>query len=176
MADDPEETELNRRAFFALEGGSLDCTGDLIRLLRSSDPIHPIVRERIAEALDGGTIGGARLVLTDHKGMRDVYRGIASRHRKLGIGSLIQSLVDSGISSGQAIEIVARDESASQKLCEGALTFYRKASALADKMHGRPEFRKFDRDTLLSMAGAQIGRDAQPSQKLVRRRPSRSST
>lgn len=174
MPDDPEETPLNRKAFFALEGASLDCIGDIINLLRSSDPIHPIVRERLAEALDGGTVGGARLIMIDHKQTNDIYRHVWSLQRKLEIGLVAQSLIDAGNTTGRAIEITAQRMMASEKLCEAALTFHRKASALADNMETRPEYRRFDRETLLGMAAAQFRQRRKPRDPRPKRRPSRS--
>lgn len=176
MADDPEETELNTKAFFALEGGSLDCTGDLIRLLRSSDPIHPIVRARLADALDGGTPGGASLVLRNHKSGNDTWRGIFSRKRKIEIGHFIQSLIDNGTSPGKAIERAEHEKVASYKLCEGALTFYRKAAALADEWEALPEFRDLDRWMLLHLCSNHVDKPPHPAKPRPRRSPSRSST
>lgn len=176
LADDPEETPLNRKAFFALEGGSLDCVGDLIRLLRSSDPIHPIVRERIAEALDGGTVGGARLVLEDHGIINKLYHGVHSRGRKLEIGEHVQSLIDAGEMTKDALRIVGREKNAGDAHCDAALTFYRKARVLADQWEKRPEFRSLDRQTILAMCAEHIGRSRRTSNPHSKRKPYRSST
>jgi hypothetical protein len=59
--DEIESDELNRRAFLALRGFSRSIAGDLIALLRSSEPIAPEVRDELADALDAGTLGGVRL-------------------------------------------------------------------------------------------------------------------
>jgi len=171
MADDPEETPLNRKAFFALEGASTDCVGDLIRLLRSPDPIHPIVRKRIAEALDGGTVGGAKLVLRDHGPINKQYRSVVSQRRKLDMGSEIQARLDEGMSNGDSIKRAVRDYHVSEELAEAGLTFYRKARKLADRLRDRPEYRNFDDDDLLSMGAAMIGKIRRASNPRQKRKP-----
>lgn len=165
MADEPEETPLNRKAFFALEGGSLDCVGDLINLLRSSDPIHPLVRERLAEALEGGTVGGARLMLAGHKQTNDIYRGIFSRKHRLELGEQAQSLIDAGMPRNKAVEATARNQNAGEELCNKGLDLYREACALADEWQTKPVYSQIDRRLLVFMCGDLIGRDVKTSRK-----------
>ena len=74
-----DETELNRRAFFALRGGSEDILGDLISLLRSDEEIARAVRDGLADVLDTGLFG-IRLELT---GEGPAKAAFVSRNRRL---------------------------------------------------------------------------------------------
>lgn len=114
------EGPLTRKAFFALRGFSRDWSGDLIRFLRSDEPMTREIREEMASALDAGTIDGTRLALSGGKQNADRARGIHSRREALAIGRFVRSERSQGLTRSAALERAADKFGASKEKCDQA--------------------------------------------------------
>ncbi len=139
MAGDPyeQETPLNRAAFFALKNYSADARKTIAALLRSDDPIHPVVREVMAEAFEQGTVDGTRLVLEGGGANLDRFKGLEKRRRDMEIAAEIEALVAAGAAKGgqpktmtvvKATTIVSGEIGKSYETCRDARTYSRKCS------------------------------------------------
>jgi len=143
MSADDNDTELNRRAFFALRGFSADWSKDLIALLRSSEPIHPVVRETLADALESGTPDGTRLELTGNKKNADLFKGIDSRYKWMEIGEFIEDLIKGGKKKKDALPVAVDKFAASREKCDAALTYYRRTKRWLATATVPPAFAQF---------------------------------
>ena len=117
---------LNLKAWSALEGASLDWAGDIAALLRSEHPIHPIVREQMADVLEGRSFAGTTLTLKGGKASRDFVAGIEARRDRARIGRWIEARIASGQKRKDAILFASNEFAASVEKCGLALDYTRK--------------------------------------------------
>ena len=115
--------DLNKRAFFALKGYSLDWAADLIALLRSNVDIDPIIRETLADAIGGGNVDGTTLSLSGNKPNRYLKAAHAARKSWRKIAAWVAQKQSEGVKYEKAIEAAALEFRVSEKKCEAAVTY-----------------------------------------------------
>ena len=121
--DDP----LNRRALRAALGMSTQYVRDLCALLRSEQPIHPRVRQAIADALEGNGPFGARLEMHDHEELRRQAEGYAVRLRNMEIGRFVEcerARVPGHGSRKRALKAAAGKFAGSYETCDKAYQYF----------------------------------------------------
>ncbi|MEP0192038.1 MAG: hypothetical protein ABJP70_00220 [Erythrobacter sp.] len=153
MTDDSEEweTPLNRQAFFALKNFSTDWRRDLVALLRSDDPIHPVVREVMAQAVEGETIDGTRLVLSGGGANADLRKGLEKRKRDLKVGAYMEALIAEGSTRETATEAASETFCVSFETCRAALTYSRNCEAWVEHSFNGQSKQLLDRASLRSL-------------------------
>lgn len=114
---------LNKRAYFALKGYSLDWSSDVVALLRSNVDIDPIVRQTLADAIGGGTVDGTTLTLSGNKPNRFLKAAYAARKSWRKIAAWVAQKQSEGVKYEDAIEAAATKFRVSEKKCEAAVTY-----------------------------------------------------
>lgn len=128
---------LNLKAWAALDGASVDWAADVAALLRSDTPIHPIVRNRMADALEGKAgLVGTQMILSGGGGSKDFAIGLTARRQRVEIGRWIEDQIAKGCLRKDAIQAASDHFAASIEKCEAALTYTRKLNRyLAENGH-----------------------------------------
>ncbi|MFB0613889.1 hypothetical protein [Aurantiacibacter poecillastricola] len=134
-----EESPFNRRAFFALRGFTADWRKDLVSLLRSEEPIHPAVREVMAEAIESETVDGTHLDLIGGGENIDRFRAVAAREKWVEIGEWVDVRIAEGMKRKDALPLAEAEFGASYEKCRDALTYSRRCRAYVAKVLAEPK-------------------------------------
>lgn len=133
MTDRSEESEqLHLASLMALEGLSKSPERDLAALLRSDFDIDPIIRTKIADALeDKAQFDGISLAAKgkNRSPASKQMRAMKLRIRNVRAGREVMRLQSEGISYADAIEAVAKENGLGKKTVEQGITLAREADA-----------------------------------------------
>lgn len=142
--EDHEAERLNMEAYLALGQGRADIVTPLVALLRSSQPIHSIVREAVADALEGKDRYGIPIRLEvkgQNQGQLGGWAGKRKRfYRDLAIGEFVEKRRTDGDTFELAVIAAADHFIIGQDSCRRAISVHRQYETwLADD---GPHFRK----------------------------------
>lgn len=87
---DSNATAADQEALQALRRNVENPTEVLARYIRETMFIHPIVRKHLANALNGGSVYGTRLVMQGGGSIRDESKALEARYEWLKIGRWIE--------------------------------------------------------------------------------------
>ncbi len=117
---------LNHRAFGALLGFSKEWRTELVSLLRSDAPISGVVRDELANAIEGETTFGTRLDLIGHDTLSKFFGRFADARESMAVGHYIAELVARKCTVESAFDNAAEKFGKSESECNRDYYYFKK--------------------------------------------------
>lgn len=140
---------LNERAFTAAIGLSGDWRTDIVALLRSKTPIHDLVRHALADAMEGVSSTGVKLVMRNNENLQAFAKGMETRIKWMEIGRWIKARMAEGSPRDPALHDAAEEFQSNYKTCSNALTYCNQVEAWLAAVQVKAKVRSPGRRTYL---------------------------
>lgn len=121
---DSEIEALNNRAFGTFMGFSDNPKADLVALLRSGAPISETVRDQLANAIEGESIGGVSLELRGYQAQQRRLAGFDDRKEWLAFGEKIFPFIN-GKRSIEAFDLASEEFGQSESYCKKCFYYFK---------------------------------------------------